>query len=102
MTNQWPDDHAEFESTDIDKILDEELAQEGKKPMLRPTDRKWDHVDASKISAKHIEANQIKPAGNFVVKFFAYTISIAIVVLVLLIIFGLLIQAFQWVLGLVR
>ena len=98
MTNSWPDDNAEYQASDIDKILDEELRNS--KPILRPTDRKYNNLDPTKINTGTVK--EVKPIPTLVAIFLAGIIAIAIVSLVLLILFGLLLQTFQWVVGMVR
>ena len=98
MTNSWPDDNAEYQASDIDKILDEELRDS--KPVLRPTDRKYNNLDPTKINTGTVR--EVKTAPTFIARFLAAVIAIAIVALILLVLFGLFIQAFQWVAGMVR
>jgi hypothetical protein len=98
MTNSWPDDNSEYQASDIDKILDEELRNS--KPILRPTDRKYNNLDPTKINTGTVK--EVKPIPTLVAIFLAGIIAIAIVSLVLLILFGLLLQTFQWVVGMVR
>lgn len=95
MTNSWPDDNAEYQASDIDKILDEEL--KNNKPVLRPTGRKWNKAaQESKLEVK------VRPVPTFIARFLAGVIAIAIVALILLVLFGLFLQVFQWVAGMVR
>ena len=98
MTNSWPDDNAEYQASDIDKILDEEL--KNNKPVLRPTDRKYNNLDPTKINTGTVR--EVKTAPTFIARFFAAVIAIAIVALILLVLFGLFLQVFQWVAGMVR
>ena len=98
MTNSWPDDNAEYQASDIDKILDEELRDS--KPILRPTDRKYNNLDPSKINTGTVK--EVKPVPTLIARFLAGIIAIAIVSLILLVLFGLFIQVFQWVAGMVR
>ncbi len=98
MTNSWPDDNAEYQASDIDKILDEELRDS--KPVLRPTDRKYNNLDPTKINTGTVR--EVKTAPTFIARFLAAVIAIAIVSLILLVLFGLFIQVFQWVAGMVR
>ena len=95
MTNSWPDDNAEYQASDIDKILDEELRDS--KPILRPTDRKWNKA------ARETEPEvKVRTVLTFIARFLAAVIAIAIVSLILLVLFGLFLQVFQWVAGMVR
>lgn len=98
MTNSWPDDNAEYQASDIDKILDEEL--KNNKPVLRPTDRKYNNFDPTKINTGTVR--EVKTAPTFIARFLAAVIAIAIVALILLVLFGLFLQVFQWVAGMVR
>ena len=98
MTNSWPDDNAEYQASDIDKILDEELRDS--KPVLRPTDRKYNNLDPTKINTGTVR--EVKTAPTFIARFLAAVIAIAIVALILLVLFGLFLQVFQWVAGMVR
>lgn len=93
MTNSWPDDNAEYQASDIDKILDEELRDS--KPVLRPTDRKWNHVTPE-------SEVKVRPIPTLIARILAGVIAIAIVSLILLVLFGLFLQVFQWVAGMVR
>ena len=95
MTNSWPDDNAEYQASDIDKILDEEL--KNNKPVLRPTDRKW-----NKAAQESKPEVKVRPVSTFIARFIAAVIAIAIVSLILLVLFGLFLQVFQWVAGMVR
>ena len=98
MTNSWPDDNAEYQASDIDKILDEEL--KNNKPVLRPTDRKYNDLDPTKINTGTVR--EVKTAPTFIARFLAAVIAIAIVALILLVLLGLFLQVFQWVAGMVR
>ena len=98
MTNSWPDDNAEYQASDIDKILDEEL--KNNKPVLRPTDRKYNNLDPTKINTGTVR--EVKTAPTFIARFLAAVIAIAIVALILLVLLGLFLQVFQWVAGMVR
>ena len=67
------------------------------KPVLRPTDRKWNKAaQESKLEVK------VRPVPTFIARFLAGVIAIAIVALILLVLFGLFLQVFQWVAGMVR
>ena len=98
MTNSWPDDNAEYQASDIDKILDEEL--KNNKPVLRHTDRKYNNLDPTKINTGTVR--EVKTAPTFIARFLAAVIAIAIVALILLVLLGLFLQVFQWVAGMVR
>ena len=95
MNNQWPDPDAKLQASDIDKILDEELNT------MRPTDRKLDARRVSKDKPWEPEV-KMRPIQTFIIRFIAILIVVVFLSLILLVLFGLILQAFTWVTGMIR
>ena len=102
MTNSWPDDNAEYQASDINKILDDELRDS--KPVLRPTDRKWNNVASNKLT----DGTPIKltsepnSALQVVAKIIAIVIAVSLTAIVILALFGAIVIIIQFISGMLR